>query len=255
MITVVIPVRMASTRFPDKPLAMIAGLPMVEHVRRRAQLAHGVDSVVVATCDESIRKAVEFFGGSVVMTSDAHQRGTDRVCEAMGSLKDEVVVMVQGDEPMLIPDTISQLITPLRAAASLLTANLLSTLEASDLPNADVVKAVCDQSGNVIYLTRSPVPTFRRESVVPVHKQTGIIAFRTEFLRRMVAMPETPLEHAESVDMLRALENGVRIAGVLTPHNTIGVDRPADVALVEAALRDDPTQRALHRQVMDRKAR
>lgn len=237
---------MASTRYPDKPLAMIAGLPMVEHVRRRALLAKEVDEVVVATCDESIRTAVEKFGGKAVMTRDTHERGTDRVDEAMHSLGGDIVVMVQGDEPMLIPGTISELVKPLLDDRALQTANLLSPLDgAADFANADVVKAVCDQRGNVIYLTRSAVPTFRQPSNVPVYKQTGIIAFRTEFLRRMAAMPETPLEHAESVDMLRALENGIRIAGVLTPHTTIGVDRLHDVRAVEAALRNDPVQRAL----------
>ncbi len=246
MVTVVIPARMASSRFPGKPLVSILGLPMVEHVRRRALLAPGVGLVVVATCDESIVQAVESFGGKAVMTKDTHERCTDRVEEAMEELPGDIVVIVQGDEPLLAPDAVQQVVQPLLDDPSLQVANLLSVLESpEDYTNQDIVKAVCDLKGNMIYLTRAPVPVFRKQVPVPVFRQTGIMAFRGGFLKAFSAMPETALEKAESVDLLRLIENGVRIRGVVVNYGTVGVDRPADVAVVEGVLRSDVEQKTL----------
>jgi 3-deoxy-manno-octulosonate cytidylyltransferase (CMP-KDO synthetase) len=246
MITVVVPARMASSRYPGKPLVPILGLPMVEHVRRRALLAQGVDLVAVATCDESIRSAIESFGGRAVMTKDTHERCTDRVEEAMHSLPGDIVAMVQGDEPLLNPQAVQQVVRPLLEDAELQAVNLLSPLAGpEDYSNPNIVKAVCDRKGNVIYLTRAAVPCFRSQVEVPVFRQTGIMAFRGPFLQTYSALPETALEKAESVDMLRLLEHGVRIRGVVVDYVTIGVDRPSDVPLVESVLRSDPLQRDL----------
>lgn len=251
MITVVIPARMASSRYPGKPLVSILGLPLVEHVRRRALLAQGVDLVVVATCDEPIKAAVEAHGGIAVMTKDTHARCTDRVEEAMQQLPGEIVAMVQGDEPLLIPEAISQVVQPLIDDAGLDVVNLLSPLESpDDHANPNIVKAVCDRRGNVMYLTRASVPYFRQTGAVPVFRQTGIMAFRGGFLSRFSALPETALEKAESVDMLRVLEHGIRIGGVVVGYTTLGVDRPGDVALVESVLRKDPVQRALFERIL-----
>ncbi|MEN6373325.1 MAG: 3-deoxy-manno-octulosonate cytidylyltransferase [Smithella sp.] len=250
MITVVIPARMASSRYPGKPLELVMGLPLVEHVRRRALLAQGVDHVVVATCDEPIKASIEGFGGRVVMTKDTHQRCTDRVEEAMQSLQGDIIAMAQGDEPLLIPDAISQVTQPLLDDPLLDVVNLLSPLESpDDYTNPNIVKAVCDRQGNVIYLTRAPVPHFRQVVDVPVYRQTGIMAFRASFLPRFSALAETALEKAESVDMLRVLEHGIRIRGVLAGYTTLGIDRPGDVELVEAVLRNDPVQRALFERI------
>jgi 3-deoxy-manno-octulosonate cytidylyltransferase (CMP-KDO synthetase) len=250
MITVVIPARMASSRYPGKPLVPIMGLPMVEHVRRRALLADGIDLVVVATCDESIKQAVENFGGHAVMTKDTHERCTDRVEEAMERLPGEIVAMVQGDEPLLSPGAVSQVVQPLRDDPGLEVVNLLSPLESvSDYANPNIVKAVCDLNGHVIYLTRAPVPHFRQPGVVPVYRQTGIMAFRAGFLTRFSALPETALEKAESVDMLRVIEHGIRIKGVLVEYVTLGVDQPGDVELIETALRSVPEQQALFERI------
>lgn len=251
VITAVIPARMASSRYPGKPLAMIEGLAMVEHVRRRTLLACGVDHVVVATCDQLIADAVAAADGRAVMTKDTHVRCTDRVQEAMMSLPGDIVAMVQGDEPLLNPAAVEQVSKPLIDDSTLDCVNLLSPLEsAADLSNPNIVKAVCDLAGNVIYLTRAAVPHFRARVDVPVFRQTGIMAFRTTFLHRYSALPETPLERAESVDMLRVLEHGIRIRGVVTSYVTLGVDRPSDVPLVERVLREDPEQRALFRRTM-----
>ncbi len=248
IITVVIPARMSSSRYPGKPLVSIAGLSMIEHVRRRSLLADGVDHVVVATCDQSIVDAVQASGGHAVMTKDTHTRCTDRVEEAIAGLPGDIVAMVQGDEPLLIPDAIRLVTQPLVDDPALDCVNLLSPLQSdADRANPDIVKAVCDQAGYIMYMTRMPIPHFR-ETVpvpVPVFRQTGIIAFRTAFLHRYSTMPETPLERAESVDMLRLLEHGVSILGVVADYVTIGVDRPSDVPAVERLLREDPAQRDL----------
>ena len=251
MVTVVIPARMASSRFPGKPLVPILGLPMVEHVRRRALMAAGVDQVAVATCDAAIMQAVLAYGGNAVMTKPSHERCTDRVQEAMLQLPGEIVAMVNGDEPLLVPDSITQVITPLLEHHELDVVNLLSPLETeADYFNANIVKAVCDQSGGVIYLTRAPIPFFRYRASVPVYRQTGIMAFRNSFLSRFSMLAETPLEKTESIDMLRVLEHSIRICGVVANYPTLGVDQPSDIALIEDVLGRDPLQRDLLKQTL-----
>lgn len=245
-VVAVVPARMASSRFPGKPLAMIAGLPMVEHVRRRAGLARTVDRVVVATCDKDIMAAIQGFDGAAVMTRDTHERCTDRVQEAMESVTGRIVVIVQGDEPLLDPATVDAVVAPLLADPDLLCTNLVSPLSGpEDLSDPDVVKACCDLQGNVIYLTRAAVPFPRSPGPVPVYRQTGIMAFRTDFLHKFSQMAECPLERMESVDMLRVLEHGYSIRGVLSHAPTVGVDRPEDLVRAERLLAEDPTQRAL----------
>jgi 3-deoxy-manno-octulosonate cytidylyltransferase (CMP-KDO synthetase) len=249
-ITIVIPARMASSRYPGKPLVPIFGLPLIEHVRRRALLADQANLVVVATCDESIKEAVEKAGGKAVMTKDTHQRCTDRIEEAMEKLPGDIVVMVQGDEPLLMPGAISAVVAPLLADPTLPIVNLLSPLEsAADHANPNIVKAACNLRGDVIFFTRASIPFFREEIKTPVYRQTGIMAFRKEALKRFSALPETSLEKAESVDMLRAIEHGMRIAGVVVDYPTIGVDRLSDVALVESAITKDPVQQELFQSI------
>ncbi len=249
-ITIVIPARMASSRYPGKPLIEIMGLPLIEHVRRRALLAKESHLVVVATCDESIKAAVEQAGGKAVMTKDTHERCTDRIEEAMEKLPGDIVVMVQGDEPLLMPGAISAVVAPLLADETLPIVNLLSPLESmDDHANPNIVKAVCNLKGEVIFFTRSSIPFYREQIKVPVYRQTGIMAFRKEALNKFSALPETSLERAESVDMLRAIEHSMRIAGVVVDYVTIGVDRPSDVALIESAINNDPVQNGLFKSI------
>lgn len=206
---------MASSRFPGKPLVPILGLPMVEHVRRRALLAADIAEVVVATCDTTIFDAVRAMGGAAVMTADTHERCTDRVEEAMRSLDGDIVVMVQGDEPLLVPEAVERVARPLRDRPDVVCTNLLSPLESErDLSNPNIVKAACAQDGRVLFFSRAPIPFYRARVACPIYRQTGIMAFRTELLRRYATLPETPFERAESVDMLRLLEHGVAIHGV-----------------------------------------
>jgi 3-deoxy-manno-octulosonate cytidylyltransferase (CMP-KDO synthetase) len=252
IVSAIIPARLGSSRYPGKPLVHILGLPMIEHVRRRTLLATGVDHVIVATCDTAIKDVVEQAGGRAVMTRDNHERCADRVEEAMRNLPGDIVAIVQGDEPLLVPEAVQDVVRPLYEDSALLCTNLLSPLESdADFDNPNIVKAVCDRLGNIMYLTRARVPYRRVPGDVPVFRQTGIWGIRTTFLHRFSELPPTPLELVESIDMMRVLEHGTPIRGVVTDYVTLGVDRPSDVPLAEQALRQDARQRALHEQVMD----
>lgn len=245
-IVAVVPARMGASRFPGKPLALIAGLPMVEHVRRRVALSPVVDEVVVATCDEEIVEIVSGFGGRAVMTADGHERCTDRVEEAAASIDADVIVIVQGDEPLFDPGVIEPLVAPILADQAVACTNLVSVIhDEADLFDQDIVKAVLDRSGRIMYFSRAPVPFLRVRAGAPMFRQTGISAFTSAFLREFSALAPTPLEIAESVDFLRILEHGREIHAVVFDRPTLGVDREDDIPPVERALRQDPEQSAL----------
>ena len=248
-VVAVVPARMASTRFPNKPLAPILGLPLVEHVRRRALLVESIDEVIVATCDTSIVEVVRAAGGVAVMTADTHERCTTRVEEAVRGREGVIVVIVQGDEPLLSLDAMRAVIAPLQDPAVGCT-NVLAPVDADEIASTDVVKAVVDQRGDLLYLTRAPIPHIIHRGTVPLYRQTGLMAMRMDVLRRFVELPESPLERAESIDMLRLLEHGVRVRGVPLPYRSYGVDRPHDVEVVERVLHDDPEQAALYRRIV-----
>jgi 3-deoxy-manno-octulosonate cytidylyltransferase (CMP-KDO synthetase) len=249
----IVPARMASTRFPNKPLAKILSLPMVEHVRRRALLAEGVAEVIVATCDQEILEAVTAAGGKAVMTAATHQRANDRVAEAMRGLDaapDDVVAVVQGDEPNLLPSAIQHVAAPLLTDPAVQCTILLSPLEsAADFNNPNIVKAACNLAGNVFYLSRAPIPYFQKPgSACPIYRETGLRAFRAAFLQTYCALPPTPFEQAEAVDMLRLLEHGYTIRGAPVDYSTLGVDHPEELPLAERHMLTDPVQRALYEQ-------
>ena len=245
-----IPARMAASRFPGKPLALIAGLPMIEHVRRRVTLSEAVDEVVVATCDEEIKQTVEAAGGVAVMTADTHERCTDRIAEAAEKVDCDVAIIVQGDEPLFLPEVLTRLVQPFRDAPGTEVTNLLSRIEnRANLDHIDIVKAVLNEAGEVLYFSRAPIPFFRVEANCPLYRQTGVSAFSRDFLLKFTILPPTPLELVESVDFLRILGHGHKIKGVILDQPILGVDRPGDVAKVEAILRDDPVQAAVHKKI------
>ena len=245
-IIVVIPARMASSRFPGKPLVKITNLPMVEHIRRRALLAKGVSQVVVATCDQEIVDVVEAAGGKAVMTSDKHERASERVAEAMGGLSGDIVVILQGDEPLVLPEVVDVVTAPFFEQEDLVCVSLISPLEnEADFTNPNIVKAACDQLGNILYFSRAPIPYFQQPGSPPIFRETGIRAFRADFLQIYSHLPETPFERVESVDMMRLLEHGYRIFGVATDYVTIGVDHPQDIEIVENILNIDPNQKSM----------
>jgi 3-deoxy-manno-octulosonate cytidylyltransferase (CMP-KDO synthetase) len=230
----IIPARYRSTRLPGKPLAMIGGRPMIEHVYRRAQAARLVDAVIIATDDERIAAAADAFGATAVMTSRAHATGTDRLAEVGRVLTGDIVVNVQGDEPLIAPGAIDAAIEPLAANAD----DVVSTLrrridDPSDLQNSSVVKVVVDLHGYALYFTRAAVPFVRPGEAGPAAwRHLGLYAYRRDFLLAFAELPPTPLERAEGLEQLRALEHGYRIRTVETTADAIGVDTPEDLERV-----------------------
>ena len=251
-IVAVIPARMASTRFPGKPIADICGLPMIEHVRRRALLANGIDEVVVATCDSEIFDIVISFGGKAVMTADSHERSTERVAEAMESIDAEIVINAQGDEPLLLPEDLERVCFPFSQENDVKTVSLLSPLESDkDYQNPNIVKAACDQSGHVIYFSRAPIPYQMKTGLAPVFRETGIRAFRSDFLKKYVKFSVTPLEKVESIDMMRVIEHGYKIHYAMAEASTVGVDLVTDIEIIERLLGHNTIQAQLHRKISE----
>jgi 3-deoxy-manno-octulosonate cytidylyltransferase (CMP-KDO synthetase) len=247
-----VPARMASSRYPGKPLAMILDLPMIEHVRRRALLADGVEEVVVATCDEEIVEVVEKAGGRAVMTADTHERSTERVAEAMLEVEGDVVVVAQGDEPLLLPGDLELVAGPFQKDETVNCVTLLSRLEGeADFANPNIVKAVCDKNGYIMLYSRAPIPCFQKKGECPVYRETGIRAFNSDFLQTYVALPETPFEIVESVDMMRLREHGYQVLGVVTEGVTLGVDHSEEVERIERELCTDPQQQALYQRILE----
>ncbi|MFL5350748.1 MAG: 3-deoxy-manno-octulosonate cytidylyltransferase [Hyalangium sp.] len=236
----VIPARHASTRFPGKPLALIAGTPMVEHVWRRCQEAGAFEEVLVATDDERIRDAVARFGGTAVMTSPACATGTDRVAEVARSRTGvEVWVNVQGDEPLLDPEAL-RVLAGLFADPSVGMGTLVRPLEAVEVPNPNVVKAVLAQNGDALYFSRAALPFIREaghEESVQRWAHIGLYGYRHDTLLKLASLPPSPLEEAEKLEQLRALEHGLRIRCGQVHWSTVAVDVPGDVARVEAVMR------------------
>ena len=242
-IVAVIPARMDSSRFPGKPLALICGHPMIEHVYKRSLMCQALDEVYVATCDQEIAEATEKFGGRAIMTSSAHQRASDRVAEVAQQMEADIFVMVQGDEPMIFPEMIDQALGPLLHDSTVLCANLAAPIRSEEeFQDLNTVKVVMAQNGDALYFSREPIPTRQRLSFsqLPAYKQVCVIPFRRDFLLRYARLEPTPLEQAESIDMLRALEHGYPIRMVVTEHVTQAVDTPDDLARVEAIMENDP---------------
>jgi 3-deoxy-manno-octulosonate cytidylyltransferase (CMP-KDO synthetase) len=243
----IIPARMGSSRFPGKPLAKIRGVPMVEHVLRRSLMSKTLDDVYVATCDLEIKEAVEASWGKVVMTKDTHERASDRVAEAMVKVEAEknekidIVVMIQGDEPMIFPEMIDDAIEPMLSDQSIMVTNLmapLKTREEHEDPNE--VKVVVDKDNFALYFSREPIPSRKKGAEgVPMFKQVCIIPFRRDFLIKFNELPQTPLEIIESVDMLRVLEHGYQVKMVLSEYETYSVDTLDDLKRVESVMVND----------------
>lgn len=235
-----IPARLAATRLPDKPLAQIAGKPMIQHVWERARQARLIGDVFIATPDAAIAEAVRAFGGNVLMTRHDHQTGTDRLAEAALQLGSDVdvIVNVQGDEPLIEPGVIDDAAEPLLTDASLAMSSLCCPLPAGRESDPNVVKVVLNQAGDALYFSRSPLP-YRRNSEAPGYcplQHIGLYAYRRDFLQTFPTLPRTPMEQIESLEQLRALEHGYRIKMVFTDRVPESVDTPEDLERVRALL-------------------
>jgi len=239
----IIPARYQSHRFEGKPLALIQGKPMIQHVVERAQRVDLLSQVVVATDDDRIAKVVEGFGGSWVMTQRDHATGTDRLAEAAGLLEisdQDVIVNIQGDQPIFPGEIVEQVARPLIDDPSLPMSTLIyKIVRPEEIPDPNHVKTVFDCHGNALYFSRAPIP-FQRdpdESAAPTYyKHLGFYAYRKEFLMTFVGLPEGRWERFEKLEQLRALEFGYTIRVVQTDHDSVEVDTPKDLLRVEELL-------------------
>ena len=239
MVVGIIPARMASTRFPGKPLAKIKGRSMIEHVYRRSLRAKYIDDIYIATCDREISAEAENFGAKTIMTSDTHTRGTDRVAEAAQQIRAEIIINIQGDEPLVDPASLDKAIVHMKANSGIRAINLVSPITNWEVfTNQGVVKTVVDKDNKVLYFSRQPVPTCSKESFQKGLKQIGIYLFRKEFLLEFSSWEETNLEIIEKIDMLRILENGIDIDAVEV-SDMVSVDTPEDLREAEGLMEQD----------------
>jgi 3-deoxy-manno-octulosonate cytidylyltransferase (CMP-KDO synthetase) len=238
---------MSSSRFPGKPLAKICQIPMVGHVYYRSKMSKVLEQVYVATCDKEIQQYCLDNKMDVVMTKGTHERASDRAAEALLKIeqstqqKADIVVMIQGDEPMLVPQMIDRAVEPMFQDEHILVVNLMSRLKSrSEHKDPNEVKVVVDNSNFALYFSREPIPSRKKgANDIPMYKQVCLIPFRRDFLLKFNELAPTPLEIIESVDMLRMLEHGYKVKMIMSDYDTYSVDTPQDLAHVENLMKND----------------
>lgn len=240
---------MGSSRLPAKALAPILGMPMIGHCYFRTKMCARLDEVYIATCDQEIKDYAESIGAKVVMTKNTHERAMDRTAEAIENIEKEtgeridIIVQMQGDEPMVTREMLEESVAAMVADESVNLLNLIQPItEQRDLETPDVLKVVTDLKGNMLYYSRATIPydTGKYDKPVPYLKTLGIHLFRRDFLFEFLRMEPTPLEIIESTDMLRALQNGKRIATYTVKTPIWSVDTKVDLDFVESKMKDDP---------------
>jgi 3-deoxy-manno-octulosonate cytidylyltransferase (CMP-KDO synthetase) len=238
---------MGSSRFPGKPMARILGKPMIGHVFERVSKSTQLTATAVATCDKEIFDYIESIDGTAVMTSDRHERASDRCAEALGIIekmnktKYDIVVLVQGDEPMTHPEMIDEALAPMLTNSRIQITNLLGKIDGiEEFEDRNCIKVVCDLMGDALYFSREPIPTRCKTDTIPMRKQVCVIPFRRDFLLEYTRMTPTALEVAESVDMMRVLEHGMKVRMVPTKHATYSVDTPQDLHRLEKIMATMP---------------
>jgi len=238
----IIPARFGSSRFPGKPLASIAGKPMIQHVVEGVRRAQLVKSILVATDDERIKQAVEAFGGQAILTRPDHRTGTDRVAEVAAHVEAGIYVNIQGDEPLIDPGTVDAVVSAMVEDDPVQIATPCAAItQSKEIMDPNIVKVVRDFDGNGLYFSRAPIPWVRdtKTTAAPRHwKHIGLYAFRRETLLEYPTLPPGELEHIEQLEQLRWLENGFRLRLVETDYDALSVDVPADIERVEKWLRD-----------------
>jgi len=244
----IIPARMASSRFPGKPLAKINGIPMIGHVFYRSKMATILNEIYIATCDRVIANYIKSIGGQSIITSDSHERASDRTAEAVFKVEKQkgeqidIVVMLQGDEPMITPMMIESAIEPLIKDSKINVSNLMGKIsDTEEYVNSNEVKVVINKEYYALYFSRQSIPSRAKYSGnIPMWKQLGLIVFRKTALLDYSSLEPTCLEKIESVDMNRFIENGKPIKMVPTRYETIGVDTELDLQEAELKLKNDP---------------
>jgi 3-deoxy-manno-octulosonate cytidylyltransferase (CMP-KDO synthetase) len=232
----IIPARFQSTRLPGKPILEIEGKTLIEHVYRRVQCSKSIERILIATDDERIAGAVRKFGGEVVMTRPDHQSGTDRLAEAAGHLhSDAMVVNVQGDEPLIEPDVIDRAVAAARHRDAQIVTVMTPLTDPASIADPNRVKVVVDRNGFALYFSRSPIPS---SGTTFLH--LGLYVYRVEFLREFTRLDRAPLEIAERLEQLRALEHGFRIRVVEVESESWGIDTPADLERFKAVMSKSP---------------
>ena len=252
-VAAVIPARMASSRFPGKPLLEVQGLPMVEHVRRRALLCRKFSDVVVATCDTQIAEVVRGYGGTCLMTSPKHPAATDRVSEAVQQLDCTHVINVQGDEILVLPGDLEKMVSAIQAAPDVPAWNAVARIEhAGELSDRSIVKCAVSSSGRILFCSRdfSKIPLATEGGFEPIRNVLGILGYRRDFLERYVALARTPLEVAEAIDQSRIVEHDVTLQSVEFARGYPGINEPREVAVVQEHLNTDPRQQAILQELL-----
>lgn len=246
----IIPARYSSTRFPGKVLAYLHGKHVIQHVYERAKRSKLIDEVFVATDDRKIYEAVEAFGGKAIMTSERHPSGTDRIFEAIDKLiqygynlkNDSIIINLQGDEPLIRIEMIDELVGLMKEGSDFIGTLVRKIEREEDFKNPNIVKVVFDSNGYALYFSRSPIPFNRQKFITgysPVefmYKHIGIYGYRLEILRKFVSLPQSTLEQIESLEQLRALENGIKIKVRITEYDSFGIDTPEDLEVAERCL-------------------
>ena len=235
---------MGSSRFPGKPMKKINGIPMIEHVYKNVKSCKLLKETIVATCDNEIKKFIESLGGKAIMTNSNHERASDRCAEALdiieknNKIKYDIVVMVQGDEPMVNSQMITDSVQPLINDKEVKVTNLLGDIKTKEeFEDKNCIKVVCDKDLNAIYFSREPIPSLTKKKHEYMKKQICIIPFRRDFLKQYLNMKPTFLEEIESIDMMRIIENGFKVKMVPTKFETFAVDTEKDLLKVENILK------------------
>ena len=246
-IVAIIPSRMGAKRLPGKPLADIQGIPMIGHVYKRVKMCNDLQDVYIATCDQEIVEYAKTIDAKTIMTSAEHLRSTDRVAEALRKIEDDekrtfdIVIMIQGDEPLVTPDMIANTISPLMIDTSIEVVSLMTEVrDEKEAQNPNSVKVVCDINNFALYMSRSPIPFQNRGFAgLPILKKVNVVAMRRGFLFYYSSLPPSPVELVESIGPLRVLEQGGRIKMVLSETYTVSVDTQEDLELVRKMMKND----------------
>jgi 3-deoxy-manno-octulosonate cytidylyltransferase (CMP-KDO synthetase) len=238
---------MASSRFPNKPMALICGMPMIEHIYKRTLFSTLLDEVYVATCDKEILDYVKSIGGNAILTKDSHERATDRSAEALSLIqklnnkKYDLVIMIQGDEPLIMPEMIDSLIEAMKSDKSVEVVNLMQELkDRDDIENPNIVKVVKNKENIALYFSREPIPSSKNfKNKFTSYKQLGLIGFTNKSIIDFISLKPTTLEIIESIDMNRFIENHYKIKMVLTSLSSDGVDTPEDCVKANLLMEND----------------